>query len=170
MFYLKVLLLMFLIQSKAFCDVLSVDQKSLMIGSLKDHQQIGEPKCMFLLMLSLKKWKERLWVLMCKHHCVTRCKRDLFSCFFLLDILINSLLERETQTMQSATPNYDKVSFAPMLDVTNTYYHNVYLYYRFQRYMMRCLTKRTTLYTEMYVAETILFSRYTDDIIEFLFC
>lgn len=72
--------------------------------------------------------------------------------------------------MPSTTPNYDRVSFAPMLDVTNTYYNNGLLYYRFQRYMMRCLTKKTTLYTEMYVAETILFSRYTDDIIEYLFC
>ena len=33
---------------------------------------------------------------------------------------------------------------------------------------MRQLTRKCTLYSEMVVAETILFSRYTDDIIEFI--
>lgn len=33
---------------------------------------------------------------------------------------------------------------------------------------MRQLTRKCTLYSEMVVAETILFSRYTDDIIEYL--
>lgn len=80
MFYHIVLLLTFLIQSKGLYGVFSVGQKSLMTGLLKDHQLIGEPKCMFLWMLSLKKWKERLWVLMCKHHCVTKCKRDFVFC------------------------------------------------------------------------------------------
>ena len=65
--------------------------------------------------------------------------------------------------------NYDRISFAPMLDVTDTYIHIYLLTDRFQRYMMRQITKQCTLYTEMYVAETILFSRYTDDIIEFIF-
>ena len=32
---------------------------------------------------------------------------------------------------------------------------------------MRQLTKSCTLYSEMFVAETLLFSRYTDDIIDF---
>lgn len=40
--------------------------------------------------------------------------------------------------------------------------------YSFQRYFMRQLTRKCTLYSEMVVAETILFSRYTEDITEYL--
>ena len=61
---------------------------------------------------------------------------------------------------------HQQISFAPMLDVTNTYFLSFIDYFSFQRYMMRQLTRRCTLYSEMFVAETLIYSRYTDDIIE----
>ena len=63
---------------------------------------------------------------------------------------------------------YDRISIAPMLDITDTYILFFSFISSFQRYFMRQLTRKGTLYSEMVVAETILFSRYTDDIIEFI--
>ena len=64
--------------------------------------------------------------------------------------------------------DYDRISIAPMLDITDTYILFFSFISSFQRYFMRQLTRKCTLYSEMVVAETILFSRYTDDIIEYL--
>lgn len=40
---------------------------------------------------------------------------------------------------------------------------------RFERFLLRQLSYKCILYSEMFVAETLMYSRYTDDIIEFAF-
>ena len=40
---------------------------------------------------------------------------------------------------------------------------------RFERFMLRQLSYKCILYSEMFVEETLMYSRYTDDIIEFAF-
>lgn len=51
-------------------------------------------------------------------------------------------------TTRLAAHHHDLLSVAPMMEWTDRHY----------RYMMRLLTKRTKLFTEMYVANTLLFS------------
>ena len=59
------------------------------------------------------------------------------------------------------------VVIAPMLDVTNTWVVVMGVRGRFERFMLRQLSYKCILYSEMFVAETLMYSRYTDDIIEF---
>ena len=61
------------------------------------------------------------------------------------------------------------VVIAPMLDVTNTCVVVMGVRGRFERFMLRQLSYKCILYSEMFVAETLMYSRYTDDIIEFSF-
>ena len=73
------------------------------------------------------------------------------------------------RNMATAFPR-DRISIAPMLDVTNECLLTSFVYcYSYQRYIIRMMSRHVTLYSEMFVDEMLIRAPQPQSLIEYWF-
>lgn len=77
------------------------------------------------------------------------------------------MIRQMTRKLSSSIP-YDRISIAPMLNVTNELvFLRMLVTHSYQRYFVRLLSKHTTLYTEMFVDDYLIHHKNVDRLLQY---